>query len=477
MLASTYFKLRRTRADDWFDPILDADTELFVDPFLVFKEAKGFWRGAHRKLIEHFDHAFLMIAEGNLNPKSLSYQKALALLVFKEPKELCLGYTSKGTAGLGSGSGYASAIAAAIAEAIKRGLKHPRHFEELGILNEGVGSDRISDITCTILKSQLVKYTQETAQRHGIPTAKHRIFAAGFDERRLRWEIPEVEVPTNPYTGGPLLFVPERFLRDLPVLNADDWWDHYENERLRQDVNYEILGNVDKKTIVEVARQNPDAVRRWTIGMEAEAASGYDLVRDAKGVWQWDLASQAFVSKNPLSLPPPQTKEEFLEIIDSIVSAYRLFIEDQGGWSLLWDTGSRKEKPERAAQLLFRGIAQNHCKANNISLDPEVNLGRGPVDFKFSNGYLRRAHLEVKKLHNGKFWDGLESQLPSYMKSDDVLDGWFLALQYNDSKTSRKRAKELPRRIEAIARRREIHLNYQLADARPKESASKLRRT
>jgi len=30
----------------------------------------------------------------------------------------------------------------------------------------------------------------------------------------------------------------------------------------------------------------------------------------------------------------------------------------------------------------------------------------------------RRALLEVKKLHNGKFWDGLEAQLPSYSKSD-----------------------------------------------------------
>jgi hypothetical protein len=168
MLASVHFRIKRTPADDWFDPIVDADTELFVDPFLVFKESRGFWNGAHAALINHFNRAFMMIAQGNLNPSALAFKKALALLAFKEPKELCLGYTSKGTDGLGSGLVHAKAIAAAIVEAIGRGLQDIRHFEELGILNEGIGPDRISDITCTILKSRLVEYTRLIAKRHEI---------------------------------------------------------------------------------------------------------------------------------------------------------------------------------------------------------------------------------------------------------------------------------------------------------------------
>lgn len=474
MLASVHFGIRRTTLDDWFDPILDADTELFVDPFLVFKEPPGFWSGAHASLINHFNRAFMMIAEGSLNPATLAYKKALALLVFKEPKELCLGYTSKGTSGLGSGLGYAEAIALAIVEAIKRGLQHLRHFEELGILNEGIGPDRISDITCTILKSRFVEYTRLIANRHGIPMSKHRLFAAEFNEQRLSWEMPEVEVPTNPSTGGPLLFVPERFVKDLPVLNANDWWAFYESEQLRRDLNYEIMGKVDKKTIVETARRYPELVREWATHKEGQSASGYDFDRDSKGVWKWDQASAAFVSGNPLTLAPAQSEQEFADVISKIIQNYRLFVEDQGGWYLLWDAEAKKEKPEHAAQLLFRGVAQNYCRANDISLDPEVNLGRGPVDFKFSKGYARRAHLELKKLHNGKFWNGLETQLPSYMKSDDVSIGWFLALQYNDTKTSKKRAKELPAKVKAAGQDNGIDLKYGLVDARSKPSASKL---
>jgi hypothetical protein len=140
----------------------------------------------------------------------------------------------------------------------------------------------------------------------------------------------------------------------------------------------------------------------------------------------------------------------------------------------LWDRPLVKEKPEHAAQLLFRGIAYNYCKANNISLDAEVDLGRGPVDFKFSNGFTRRAHLEVKKVHNGQFWNGLRDQLPSYMNSDEVTDGWFLAIRYRDNKSSANRVAELPSVVSDVSEAKGLNLRCRTVDARPKESASKL---
>lgn len=57
MLATAHFGIARTAEDDWFDTILDVDTELFVDPFLLFKENGGFWADAHARLIEHFNLA------------------------------------------------------------------------------------------------------------------------------------------------------------------------------------------------------------------------------------------------------------------------------------------------------------------------------------------------------------------------------------------------------------------------------------
>jgi hypothetical protein len=174
-----------------------------------------------------------------------------------------------------------------------------------------------------------------------------------------------------------------------------------------------------------------------------------------------------------LALPSAGNHQEFLAVIEKLLQQYKLFVEEQGGWELLWnDDGT--EKPEGAAQLLFRGIAQNYCHANNIVIDREVELGRGPVDFKFSSGYAHRAHLEVKKEQNGKFWNGLEQQLPSYMKNDQVSDGWFLAIRYRSNRAADTRLKALPKRVDALAQSTGLGLRFGIVDARKPLSASKL---
>jgi hypothetical protein len=473
VLVTEHFGLTRTDQDDWFDPILDYDTQLGVDPFLIFHDDQQLWADAHDELISYFNRCFLFVADGIQNVESLSYRKARDLLLFPEPKEFCLGYTRFGTAGSGGGRGTAAAIAAAMAEAINRGVHELRHFEELGILNENIGMDRISDITLTFLKPRFITYTQEVAKRHRLPLERHTLPAASYDKKRHRWRRSEVLVPTNPTNGKALLFTPERFLDDLPALNADDWWDWYETEQLKSDLNYEIMGKVSKGYIVAVARRHPDAVRQWTMEREGRRAKPYDLSKDKKGVWQWDRATTAFTRREPISIEPPTTDDEFYAVIGQLLDQYGLFVSEQGGWRLLWnDDGS--EKNEEAAQLIFYGMSRNYCRVNNVVVDREVELGRGPVDFKFSNGYSRRALLEIKKLHNGKFWNGLRQQLPSYMNSDDCNDGWFVAIRYLDAGVSEKRWRELPSEVDQVANELGLRLRTVRIDGRRKPSASKL---
>ncbi len=49
MRFSQVYGIRRKASDDWFDTIVDADTELFVDPFLIFLEQRA--RGPTRMTI------------------------------------------------------------------------------------------------------------------------------------------------------------------------------------------------------------------------------------------------------------------------------------------------------------------------------------------------------------------------------------------------------------------------------------------
>jgi hypothetical protein len=234
------------------------------------------------------------------------------------------------------------------------------------------------------------------------------------------------------------------------------------------------MTNVSKAHIVRVARDHPDLVREWSEQRESAHADPYDLVSDPKGVWGWNAPTLAFVSANPVALKNATTQRGFWDAIQAIIDQFRHYVEEQGGWRLLWnDDGT--EKKEEAAQLLFYGIARPYCRSNNIVVDREVELGRGPVDFKFSSGYQHRALLEVKKLTSGSFWNGLYDQLPAYMKSDQCDDGWLLAVQLRDSGVTAERIKDLPGEVRRTAKDKKLQLRYSVVDARNKKSASKIR--
>ncbi|WP_157930713.1 hypothetical protein [Glycomyces xiaoerkulensis] len=474
MLFSNAYHIERSEEDYWFDPILDADTPLFIDPFLIFQDAAELWRAAHEELIGHFNTCFELIAKGRRNRDSVPYRKALALLTFPEPQEFCLGYTRSGTDGAGGGKGYAQLIAEAMEDAIERGLTDLRHFEELGILNEGIGPDRISDVTCNILRRRFIAYTKQIVGCHHIPTQRVNVQGASLNTVRMNWQAEPHYLPVNEFSEKPILLLPKRFLSDLPTLNPKEWWYSYDAQQLRDDMNYTILTRVSKHDIVELARENPESVRAWTRSQEEKAGESYNLEVDPRGVYQYDQATRIYTSQNPLAIDTPSTNEQFFEVIALIIEEFKEYVEEQGGWSLLWNEVSNKEKREEAAQRLFMGFARSYCRANNIVVDREVELGRGPVDFKFSNGYSRRALLEIKKLDNSRFWNGIQAQLPSYLKSDQVRDGWFVVIQYKDSKNARQRIQELPGVVNSVAVRSGKALRYIVVDAAPKTSASKI---
>jgi hypothetical protein len=239
-------------------------------------------------------------------------------------------------------------------------------------------------------------------------------------------------------------------------------------------MNYEVMGNVSKAQIVNEARRNPEYVQRWLSLRETQTANPYDFELDRRGVIGWYPAATDYTSRHPITIESPNSDVHFFKVIEQVLDEFQRFVEENRGWSLLWNT-STTEKPEEAVQLLFRGIVEHYCRANNINIDREVELGRGPVDFKFSNGYSRRALLEVKKLENTKFWNGLNSQLPSYMRSDNCVDGWFVAVGFRESKAGMEKISRLPSRIQELRNLYpKLRLRSRYISAIPKDSASKL---
>jgi hypothetical protein len=95
---------------DWFDPILDDDTLLFVDPFLIYIDNQGIFQGAYQKVMDFFAVAFEDAARIPYNIQSPVFKMLMNRLVFPEPKEACLGYSIGSVDGAGSGKGFAKLI-------------------------------------------------------------------------------------------------------------------------------------------------------------------------------------------------------------------------------------------------------------------------------------------------------------------------------------------------------------------------------
>lgn len=476
MLFSQFFKIEKNEDCDWFDPILFRDTKLFIDPFLIFKSNHPNFQNAHEELIWFFNKAFNLGVESQGIRRHPAHKKLEAMLLFPEVSEICLGYTAGGTGGSGSGGGFSKAIIAGILESISLGLTEVTHFEEIALFHQGIGPDRISDITANILKRRFINYTQEVCRKFNIPTRRVRLANSDFDYDFLRWEWDTVQLPWNPYSERGIILVPQEFLRTLPVISPEEFWEHLwtdKGEQLRNDFNYEIKSKINKADIIKLARENRFWVRDYLEFVENKARpTEYDLQTDSKGLYLWGQETSSFVNSNPQQIDA-SSKEEFKKAINLMVSQYQHFVQENAGYRLLWDDKFRRPKSEEASQLLFVGIVKNYCIANDIDLNRETNIGRGPVDFKFSSGYESRALLEVKLANNSKFWRNLHNQLPAYLSAEQITLGYYLIIVYRRSDF--KKLTNIQKTIDEISKETGTTLEAIVVDATAhKPSASKI---
>lgn len=476
MLFTELFGITKDDSDNWFDPILDLDTKLFIDPFLLFDYKSEHFTNSHEKIIEFFNIAFELAAKSSGDKNSLSYKKLLSVLSFPEVDELCLGYTSESTRGLGSGKGFSRTIANTILESVGKGIEDIRHFEEMGILEEGIGADRISDICANILKADIITYTQKICLDKNVPMLSCKVKNAEFSYEQKRWIDREVNLPYNPSSERPILLVPKDILRELPSINSDDFldwaWDN-ENVTLRNDFNYEVKNSIRKKDIVEIARSRTDLLQRYVDFRERRGSSPYDLEIDKYGVYKWHEQAKNYYSKNPAELPNVKDRIELPQFVDKLINIFETFIVDNSGYKLLWNERPRKPKKEEASQLLFLGIVKHYCQANNIDISREVNIGRGPVDFKFSSGYEDRVLLEVKRASNTKFISGFTKQLPQYLKSEGITVGVYLVIVQKEEEFTK--ALGLQQKAKEINEQYKVNIKLVTIDATDdKSSASNL---
>jgi hypothetical protein len=431
-----------------FDVILDVDTRFFIDPHLLQTCSSPEFSGSYQKINDHFQQMCVLLLHSKVEG-DVFWKRADKLIDYREVRGLCMGYAREGTAGSGIGPALRERILKTAKSIIDAGRMDPVIFELVGLFETDIGPDRISDMTARIIADDIQAFTS-------------RIFSEleFGDTPNLEFD-EESKLPINPFNRTPILLVPKDIIRDLPM--AFDWTTRdiiaADNQELRDRINKQIGENwkhatsqIEKANLRSVVLSEPELIDDLVSQYKNREPAPYNFEEDPVGEYIWHHISQKY-SKDfplPLNIVGEYSIDKIEEVVLQICQHFKQLVENNGLNEFLYnDEGQPKH--ERAAQLLFFGIADAYCKANNILIARETDAGRGPVDFKFGTNYTNSILVEIKKSSNiSGLRKGVERQLPIYMKSHNSKRSIYLVLDIGFSKKSFARYRELLRKIAGV---------------------------
>lgn len=470
--------------DDWFDPVLTEDTPLYVDPFLVFEDESPLFAHAHDLVVQFFGTCRDLVREDG-GRRGRLWDKALRLLTFPEPKEFALGLSMGSPHGAGTDEHYAGQMAEAL-EAISRAVERRVDYVEMfALFVPGLGVDRISDMFCNILKSQFIGYTQQVCARRGIAVEPVSVRNASWSAASARWSNARLALPRSPVTQGAVLLTPARFLQDIPLrITADGfygWAESNHNADLRDDLNYDLGTNLSRSE--RAGRGRDIALRRPAMAFEyvdevAERAGAhpYDVVADPDLFVRWyeagrDAGRREAESSEPVGQP---SEADFHAWLGTLVDRFAHAVEHSDLWRVFWNDELTKPRKEKIVQAVAGQMWILLCERSDIDISREANVGRGPVDFKFSAGWRRRALIELKLMSSRKLRQGAEAQLPQYMTSERISSAYYVCVGFTEEELSEDRKRLVRETCASYEAQSGYTVTPYFIDARPKASASNL---
>lgn len=221
VLFTEYFNINRQQKDlEFVDIYINADRKFFLDPAKLLNYDDAMSIQMSNSIVKYFEKLLQYIREEDrLNSLRL-------LSGLREPKEIHLGYATKGYIGNAVGGVKGEKIYRKLSEsnAVKTGLL--KDLEESALLVEGINRDIISDMTVMITKRYLIKFTQKQCKKYQVPM---RRIKAGkvWDEKQEDWVDLEAELPV--YNNKPMILVPKKIVSNKLMLDSQDF---YRNELL-----------------------------------------------------------------------------------------------------------------------------------------------------------------------------------------------------------------------------------------------------
>lgn len=467
-LFSSYFAVAPEEFDraGLIDPFLDVDVPLFIDPVLLEKSTNPTIRtSALERYRKHFENLIRLLAISKAEHDA-AWKAARRLLDLREPPENGLGYGGTGRSGSSRPHDVREAILRTAKEIVDLGASDPEMISLMAFFEEDVGPDTISDLTTTTILDDLATITEAFCNAHNVQLFQFDIGGPRYLPKYTNERGQEL----------PIVLVPKDIVRDLPI--ANDWSDieraAMENAQIRQRVN-EYLAGIIRPTVSE----RKQALRRAALGSASDFDSFLTAVKENIDHYDPNLDALGYYKlKNIIATGFPELRQshgydlrkgaqEIMRVVSDTIALFKRHVEIGNLWEELWIEG--KPKKERASQLIYYAIADAFCKANDLEISPEANMGGGPIDFKFSHGYHARVLVEMKR-SSGSVVHGYGKQLEFYKAASQTDFAIFVIIDYGDLGSKLTQVLDIhKRRVKQGQRASEIVV----IDASPKASASK----
>jgi hypothetical protein len=438
---SDHFNIDPKLFDDYgaFNVSIVNDLPLFIDPFLLFHSEKEEYVKLHEDIIHYL---IFLRDRSSLGPIDEGLLKSW--YCFPEVKQNWLGFSMTGNKGSGLGIKFARTLHSNLhqifSEFGNEKVTKSSHLEKVCLIENGVGRDNISDFTTNLIKDYLCKYTEKFAAEHLAREYIREVFVrdAIFDFPTQSWKAKKYKLPwvKNDYV---ILTPKDMLTRDENWINRYDLINGFKkippaipDKQLRAQVfNYFESVLVHQKNKPPSKKEQADAAAA-TILKFPNLIDFYIKTKEESGHTATDISAEKVSNTQQVFV---NQLHEFQKTIYSQTDFYKTTettyeethkrlvylkdaIENKGCHKIFYNNGVAIQR-EQDLQILFRLV----WYGSPSDAGTEANDGRGPVDFKISQGAHDKTLVEMKLAKNSQLERNLEKQLPIYQAASDAKNG------------------------------------------------------
>ena len=436
---SDHFKVDKAKLKELgiFDPILNFDTKLFVDPTLLKSSENPIIKNS-RTTYTNFFRNLLKLLSCSEQVGDKCWRAAQRLVYFPEFKYTCIGYGTDSINGSGSGAELNDKIFQSALDIVQAAEGDPDIFLLLPLLEEGIGADRISDMTQNIIDDDICTYTTSIINVLGVEgnctyTTKSR---------------KEYRLVKNPHSNCPLKLVPSDILSNLPLAETFDRWLVEEGER-NEDLRDKISKDIGLEWFDENKKEKKEKLLKQIKGDKAffvdvlkalkdSNFDHYDLDQDVQGLHRWLEDSQRFLDKQmPDQLGNvSDTQEALQQAVDNIIQRFKASIEHEGLKGLFWTKigASYKHVKETYSQMLFSMVCHTWLTAqeSNIKFTYGINEETKQFTFSFTISELNYYLIQIKHSDNYRGLQGSFEKHVEHVQSIPNTKGVVLVINFDD---------------------------------------------